>query len=597
METHSRDPSDAETSDDDFSFVLCSQPRTSTRPRHPSPGHIHQLWQTFVQNIDPLTKAVHAPTLEPAILKAACDTASIPRSFEALLFAIYSAAVMSLTDGECKDLLGESRRILLSRYTAATKAALSQARFMSTTSLVVLQALVLHLFSVRDIYEPRAVWSLTGVAIRIAQGMGLERDGACFGLAVFEAEMRRRIWWLLKTHDHKTAERCGLSKFRDVYMGSDSTKQPTNVDDDQLYPGMIALPEESKVLTDIAFVALRCELFSFATASAAKFQHEGQTASEWERTLASGDGGAEMDLALKKMEDHLEIKYLRYCDPSQPLHLLTMLMARSAVNTVRFLKHHPRRWASIEATPPSERHMVWEVCIKLLEQHSMLQSNPQLKQFAWHAACVMQWHAFIHLLDTLRADPLRRDADKAWRLIGSTYENNEAMTQDMKKPIHVAVASLCLKAYVARVAALAEYSATPTPGFISQLRQAQETARVKRRTRDAQPSRADNQVRPDGRATARDTGDGLGANIVRWPDAPLYAQNTAPTGINSDGDPTWPMTGLADSQCSPYDAMNMSTHLGLSQDGTVDANDFATVTWEQWDTWLAESSAMLTFSS
>ena len=61
---------------------------------------------------------------------------------------------------------------------------------MGTTSLVVLQALVLHLLSVRDIYEPRAVWSLTGVAVRIAQGMGLERDGVFLGLPPFETEMR-----------------------------------------------------------------------------------------------------------------------------------------------------------------------------------------------------------------------------------------------------------------------------------------------------------------------------------------------------------------------------------------------------------------------
>jgi hypothetical protein len=72
------------------------------------------------------------------------------------------------------------------------------------------------------------------------------------------------------------------------------------------------------------------------------------------------------------------------------LHLITMLMARAAMNPVRFLTHHPRRWASIKQTPLSERQWVWEVSIKLLEQHSMLQSNSLLKEFAWYAASVMQ---------------------------------------------------------------------------------------------------------------------------------------------------------------------------------------------------------------
>jgi len=38
-------------------------------------------------------------------------------------------------------------------------------------------ALVLHILSIRDTYEPRAVWSLTGLAIRIAEGMGMHLDG------------------------------------------------------------------------------------------------------------------------------------------------------------------------------------------------------------------------------------------------------------------------------------------------------------------------------------------------------------------------------------------------------------------------------------
>jgi Fungal specific transcription factor domain len=145
-----------------------------------------------IDNVDPLTKVVHVPTLQSAIEKATIDIGIIPRRFEALMFMIYSAAVMSLKD-EYKRRLGEPRRTLLSRYTSATKAALSRTKVMGTISIVVLQALVLHLLSVRDIYELHTVWTLTGVAIRIAEGMGLHRDRTSLGLPPFEAEIRRRI--------------------------------------------------------------------------------------------------------------------------------------------------------------------------------------------------------------------------------------------------------------------------------------------------------------------------------------------------------------------------------------------------------------------
>lgn len=197
QEDSADDASDNEASDDDFAHVLGVKTLT-TASSHPPAELIHQLWQTFLENANPLSKLVHVPTLKPAIEKAITNIEHIPRGFEALMFAIYSMAVLSLTDSECKEMLGETRATLLPRYVAATKTALARARFMSSTSIVVLQALMLHILSIRDIYEPRAVWSLTGVAIRIAEGMGMRLDGTLLGLSPFETEIRRRIWWQLK---------------------------------------------------------------------------------------------------------------------------------------------------------------------------------------------------------------------------------------------------------------------------------------------------------------------------------------------------------------------------------------------------------------
>jgi Fungal specific transcription factor domain len=595
LEDCSNDSSDPEAFDDDFGFVLNSQPKFNTRSRHPPPKRIHQLFQIFIENIDPLTKIVHVPTLRPAIQKAASNTETIPRSFEALMFAIYSASVMSLNDDECKQRLCEPRKTLLTRYIAATKVALLRVRFMGTTSLVVLQALILHLLSVRDIYEPRAVWSLTGVALRIAQGMGLERDGVFLGLSPFETEMRRRIWWLLKTHDYRTAELCGLHKFRDLDIGPNSTKRPTNVNDDQLYPGMLSLLADSETLTDMAFVALRYELANFTAARIAKFRQQGKNSSQWDQDLASGGDKVETDEAFKEIEGLLEIKYLRYCDPSQPLHLMTMLMARASMNTIRFLTHHPRRWASIKQTPLSERQWVWEVSIKLLEQHNMLQFNTLLKQFAWHATFVMQWHAFIHVLDTLRANPLVAEAEKAWELIRNTYENNPAMIFDMRKPIYVAVGRICLEAYSARAATLLQkrnMCPPPTPEFILQLRQQRELANAKRQVQVAKSCQADDLV-PHGRARARNTLPRPRTGVIYSSDTlesthlhqspTLHQPNLAQTGGDStDGEPFWSINGFDDSQVGSLNyVIDMDLDFLLDPDRNVEGNASQAIPWEK----------------
>ncbi|KAI1103186.1 mitogen-activated protein kinase [Jackrogersella minutella] len=602
LENYSDDLSDSESSDDGFDFVLSSPPKSSARSRHPPPKLIHQLWQLFTENFDPLTKVVHVPTLRPLVQKVMSNVEGIPRGFEALMFAIYGAAVMSLSYDECKKRLGEPRKTLLARYTTATKAALSRARFMGTTSLIVLQALVIHLLSVHEIYEPRAAWTLTGVAVRIAQGMGLERDGVYLGLSPYETEVRRRIWWQLKSHDYRTAELCGLTKFRDLNTGPYSTKPPTNVNDDQLYPDMSSLPVESKSLTDIAFVSVRYEFANFTAGRVAKFRQEGKNSSQWDRDLASGGDKNEIDEAIREIEGLLEMKFLRYCDPSQPLHLMTMLMARSSINTLRFLTHHPRRWASMEQTPLSERQWVWEVSIKILEQYNMLQSNPQLKRFAWQAAFVMQWHAFIHVLDTLRANPLIADAEKAWELTGNIYKNNPVMVLNMSRPIHVAVGSLCLKAYSARVATLVQnrnLGPLPTPEFILQLRQQREVAKAKRQARDAKTSQCENpsvHVRPDaGVIYSSSTSESAHVHQSAMPHQPSDGQTA---GGAIDGNPFWSMDGFDDSHFdSLSNLMDMNLDVELTQNCGVEDRAFQTITWEQWDTWIAESDAMPSLSS
>ena len=176
-----------------------------------------------------------------------------------------------------------------------------------------------------------------------------------------------------------------------------------------------------------------------------------------------------------------------------------MLALRAAMNVVRILTHHPGRWASIEQTPLAERQSVWELASKLLEQHYMLQSNPILKLFAWRAAYFLSWHAFIHVLDTLRANPLTADAGKTSQLIGNIYDSSPDMVLDTKKPIHVAVGNLCMKAWVAREIAQQNGStySLPMTQCIPQLREQHELAKTKKQARTSQvagPDRAPTQI-------------------------------------------------------------------------------------------------------
>ena len=74
---------------------------------HPGQGQIFKLWQVYLENVDPLLKITHTPTLQPRFIDAATDLTNIPPELEALMFSIYCVATLSLADETRKDALRE----------------------------------------------------------------------------------------------------------------------------------------------------------------------------------------------------------------------------------------------------------------------------------------------------------------------------------------------------------------------------------------------------------------------------------------------------------------------------------------------------------
>ena len=168
---------------------------------HPPPDQIRLLWEIFVKRIDPLAKILHKPTVTTIITRITENPEALERldkGKEALIFAIYFSAATSMTDEELEAGLGSNKKTMMARYRQAAENTLMNANFLSTQEFVTLQAFLLYLACVRWSEDTRMVWTLTGLAIRIAQSLGLHRDGEHFPeLSSFDKEMRRRVWWQL----------------------------------------------------------------------------------------------------------------------------------------------------------------------------------------------------------------------------------------------------------------------------------------------------------------------------------------------------------------------------------------------------------------
>lgn len=129
---------------DGFPFVVGGAVASVTNA-HPTAIQMFQLWQIYINNVNPLLKVTHTPTLQAQIITASANPAKIPKPLESLIFAIYFAAITSLTEDEVQSTFGEDKAILLGKYHNATQQALINAGFMRSSELVVLQAFFLYL--------------------------------------------------------------------------------------------------------------------------------------------------------------------------------------------------------------------------------------------------------------------------------------------------------------------------------------------------------------------------------------------------------------------------------------------------------------------
>lgn len=126
-----------------FPFTVGGQYESLT-DEHPTAIQIFQLWQIYLDNINPVLKLTHTPTLQVRIIEASASLDKVSRSLEALLFTIYLMAITSMSEEEVLAMFNEKRAILLSKYQQAAQQALVNAEFMRTPDLTLLQAYLLY---------------------------------------------------------------------------------------------------------------------------------------------------------------------------------------------------------------------------------------------------------------------------------------------------------------------------------------------------------------------------------------------------------------------------------------------------------------------
>ncbi|KAJ5177041.1 uncharacterized protein N7482_002918 [Penicillium canariense] len=396
---------------------------------HPRHVDAMKLWTVHVHNVELLCKMLHIPTTANMVEIASQQLAAASKANECLLFAIYHSAVFSITDEDCVQEFRQSRTPLMSLYRNAFQQALINASWLKTTEMPVLQALVLFLVAMRTQMDPHTFWILTGVAVRIAQRMGLHRDGESLGLPPFEVEIRRRLFWQLLPLEGYAGQVSGTG----IALAPDSwdTKQPLNINDDQIYPGMTQRPVEQKGASEMIFCLTKAEISNFYTRTGVRMKEVGAS--------IQFRASTELESAIDRVLGIIETKYLRYCDIGNPLHFLTLGIARSAANMAR-LRNRMTKRTNID---DRERRELFHLAQTILDTDSVLCSNPNLKNFQWQIKVFFLWDALLCMLTSLAKVGFLSGAElnTTWRKMENIYSNRPEILEARKGgALHIAPA-------------------------------------------------------------------------------------------------------------------------------------------------------------
>lgn len=158
---------------------------------------------------------------------------------------------------------------------------------------------------------------MTGLLTRSAVSNGLHRDGSHFpDMTPFEAEMRRRIWWYICLVDLRfgDAQAIDMAITERIF----NTKQPTNINDEDLWVDMELPPVQRECFTDMSMTLLRCDLWRLLR----------RVRKYVAMSTVTKKGSVREELAkLHKSIEGIRQKVLRHLDMELPLHRLIETLA------------------------------------------------------------------------------------------------------------------------------------------------------------------------------------------------------------------------------------------------------------------------------
>ncbi|KAF1817617.1 hypothetical protein P152DRAFT_408376 [Eremomyces bilateralis CBS 781.70] len=395
------------------SFFFAPEPLiTAVMQYMPSKDAADQLMQQYWKAVHPVARIVHRPSFERQYktfwehLQGGIEG---PASFAALVLATLFSAILSMDSETVLSEYGVVKSQLVDNFREGTETMLSRAHFLRTTKLETLQAFVMYLIPMCRSEISRAHSALTGTAIRIAEGMGLHRDGSLYGLVPVQLHVRRLIWHQICFLDIRTADAVGPRP--QIRREDYDTRLPLNVDDVDLESRNPPTQDEDR-WTDMTLTLMRMECNQMHRRIWVE-----QTKLEQKRT--------NLTTVVRKIQNFLtksEKKYMHLFDRTKPLQYFAYLAYK--ILTLRMYINVLHRYSGNQlfTMPDRLRQLLINSGLGQLEAAIQIDTTPLLKTWAWYGGTFQQYHVALLLYSELyTAEPYYHER-RIWKSLDYVFE-------------------------------------------------------------------------------------------------------------------------------------------------------------------------------
>jgi hypothetical protein len=328
--------------------------------------------------------------------------------------------------------------------------------------------------SLQGRYNRHAAWILNGVVLRIAQKMGLHRDGEVLGLSPFETEIRRRVWWQIMMVDAKYALMSGLS--HSMLPRVWDTKEPKNVNDADLFPAATEPVQDREGPTEMIMVMVFNRLARFLVETPGV---EPMILLSDHEAFRGPHGPSSQHIEMYKVlianlaTSLLEITD-KFCDPTAgPLHEMALEVKAEVLQKLEhMLLPAKEREFSDEVKTPADN--VFQVAVEATTHNNELKMKAKNNLFAWFSRLYFQDNMFMFIVGQLCIRTTGKLVEKAWIAVETTYDSYPDL-YDVTQRSYYQIALYVLRAWRTRVGVLrarASLSGMPVvvPEFITKLR-------------------------------------------------------------------------------------------------------------------------------